>query len=443
VTGTAFGNGMSLAVTFDARGRESLRKYGTSGDPNIYRMSTDYDRQDNVKQEKVQYRDFGEKTRNCNYDGLSRLTFQQDVGDPNVFWTLDKVGNWKQAVNYPDPNYGTVNRTANADNEYKTVTGDPNVAHDARGNLTHQRDWQYTYDWANRLIKVEQYSGGQWATRSTSSYDAFNRRVMHETGVGYYQGPFVYDGPRVIYAYDEDEPLIVIYGKGGQAVAQQFSADMEYFVHDRLGSVVGMVGESGSVLAMYRYSAYGKLAAVNLNTGEDDGDSMGEPWRYIGYTGQMRDHESGLWYYRNRHMDPLAGRFLQRDPAGWVDGMNMYAYVRNNPLRYTDPYGLTARSAVNYAWNAASNLLSGFHPVLPQPVVSGTWGGTSLDWQTPVSLTWPGRSVSMIQNSFRAQAGKMPLVSQRGNSVAIRALRIDRIRWLLSPVKVIFITRSG
>jgi hypothetical protein len=48
--------------------------------------------------------------------------------------------------------------------------------------------------------------------------------------------------------------------------------------------------------------------------------------------------------------------------------MNMYAYVRNNPLRYTDPDGLTSRAAADYVWNAASSVFSGFQPTLPNPV---------------------------------------------------------------------------
>lgn len=43
------------------------------------------------------------------------------------------------------------------------------------------------------------------------------------------------------------------------------------------------------------------------------------------------------------HVD--LGRFLQRDPAGYADGLNLYAYVRNNPLRFLDPLGLVARLA--------------------------------------------------------------------------------------------------
>ncbi|MFA6134456.1 MAG: RHS repeat-associated core domain-containing protein, partial [Phycisphaerae bacterium] len=95
------------------------------------------------------------------------------------------------------------------------------------------------------------------------------------------------------------------------------------------------------------------------------------------YTGQVWDAESGLHNYRNRYYHPGLGRFLARDPAGYGDGMNLYAYVRNNPLRYTDPDGLMARSAVNWlsntatsAYSYASNVVSGFRPSTPAPVTN-------------------------------------------------------------------------
>jgi RHS repeat-associated protein len=61
-----------------------------------------------------------------------------------------------------------------------------------------------------------------------------------------------------------------------------------------------------------------------------------------GYTGREPD-ASGLVYYRARYYDPSVGRFTQRDPVGYLDGLNRYAYVGNNPINFTDPHGLTAQ----------------------------------------------------------------------------------------------------
>jgi len=59
------------------------------------------------------------------------------------------------------------------------------------------------------------------------------------------------------------------------------------------------------------------------------------------YTGREFDYDTNLYYYRARYYDPKAGRFITRDPIGFGGGTNFYAYVGNNPVNGTDPYGLT------------------------------------------------------------------------------------------------------
>ena len=60
----------------------------------------------------------------------------------------------------------------------------------------------------------------------------------------------------------------------------------------------------------------------------------------MSYTGQPYDAETGLFYFRNRYYDGRTGRFTQEDPIGFAGGLNLYAYAYNNPVSYTDPFGL-------------------------------------------------------------------------------------------------------
>lgn len=73
-------------------------------------------------------------------------------------------------------------------------------------------------------------------------------------------------------------------------------------------------------------------------------DFENKDWRYpdsvVGYCGYLLNPETGHYCVRNRVYDPASGRWLQRDPAGYVDGLNLYQYVGSLPLATTDPMGL-------------------------------------------------------------------------------------------------------
>lgn len=72
--------------------------------------------------------------------------------------------------------------------------------------------------------------------------------------------------------------------------------------------------------------------------GISDPDGAANPVGYAGYL--FIDDFGPHWYARHRFYDPIAGRWLTRDPAGYVDGMSLYLYGRSTPLTLVDPLGL-------------------------------------------------------------------------------------------------------
>jgi RHS repeat-associated protein len=57
------------------------------------------------------------------------------------------------------------------------------------------------------------------------------------------------------------------------------------------------------------------------------------------YTGQIWLSELGLYHYKARLYSPYLGRFLQTDPVGYEGGINLYAYVMDDPVNGADPSG--------------------------------------------------------------------------------------------------------
>jgi RHS repeat-associated protein len=66
--------------------------------------------------------------------------------------------------------------------------------------------------------------------------------------------------------------------------------------------------------------------------------AVGNPYLFTARRGGI--FYTQLYYYRFRDYSPLIGRFLQPDPLGYIDGLNLYAYCANNPVNRVDPMGL-------------------------------------------------------------------------------------------------------
>jgi RHS repeat-associated protein len=114
----------------------------------------------------------------------------------------------------------------------------------------------------------------------------------------------------------------------GAAFPEDSSPDVKYMVGDHLGSAVVVVGDDGVWVNREEFTPYGETSFGSFAR------------KRFRFTGKQRDAESGLCYHGARYMAPWLGRWVSCDPAGGVDGPNLYVYAKNCPLRMVDPTGL-------------------------------------------------------------------------------------------------------
>ncbi len=141
---------------------------------------------------------------------------------------------------------------------------------------------------------------------------------------------YIHAGIRIIAEYDNagDFSKRYVHGTSLDEVLLEIddSNDVTYLHHDRIGSIIATTNDTGSVIDTYAYSPWGECGDMSGTT--------------FGFQGQRFDHETGLYFMKARHYDPKIGRFLQPDPIGYGDGLNMYQFGYNNPNSFSDPLGL-------------------------------------------------------------------------------------------------------
>jgi RHS repeat-associated protein len=203
-----------------------------------------------------------------------------------------------------------------------SVSGAPNrsLSYDLNGNLTNNGAGEtYQWDAENRLVSISQASGV-----TGFIYDGAGQRVQ-ETLNGNIIKQWVWCGSQPCEERDGSGNVTKRFYSQGE----QISGASYYFTRDHLGSIREMTDSTGAIRAQYDYDPYGRVTKIAGDLSAD-----------FGFTGDYYHAATGLSLTMYRAYDPNLGRWLSRDPIGMSGGINLYGYVRNNPIGRVDPLGL-------------------------------------------------------------------------------------------------------
>ncbi len=217
--------------------------------------------------------------------------------------------------------------------------------------IANEPEKHFEYDLNGNLVERTGPNG-----TTTYDWDAFDRLIAIHYPDGS-SSQFIYDGlsRRVAITEKDDQENVILERKflwHGLAIAEERSGTTgatveKRFYHngvelltgpdaglytyrtDHLGSIREVVGSTGSLIARYDYDAWG---VSELVSGPFDLDFK--------YTGHFYHTPSTLHLAPFRAYDAAIGRWLNRDPITEAGGINLYAYVQNDPTNYIDPLGL-------------------------------------------------------------------------------------------------------
>lgn len=303
-----------------------------------------YDLLDNMTQTETSAVDDIRYSTKYGYNALSQLISER--GSLDHSYSYDSLGNPLEKDGAP---YKINDLNQLIETEDAIYSFDPN------GNLALKtlsgKTWIYQWNPLNQLISVEDPE----QNKVLFTYDLSGRRLskcVDRKGKKKQVFRYFYLGETELGCVNEKGVIVELkvpsdphHPQSSASCAIEIKKELYIPLYNLQGNITCLVEPvKRSIVETYRYSAFGEEEIINKKEGIVTESSVANPWRY---QGKRIDQETGLIHFGYRYYDPQLGRWISPDPAGDLDGPNLYLFVHNNPISYVDYFGLAAQGNEN------------------------------------------------------------------------------------------------
>ena len=279
-------------------------------------------------------------TRNYAFDEFNNRTIKEEIGKETTQYTYNNLNQLVETV------------------QGATVT---TYDYDKRGNIAEVEEngdtkQTYVFDSTNKMSKVVTYkdntsgSGTRETVTTKYAYDGAGNRVnakVELNGSVTSNTTYVVDRESsyndIIMAKDSVSGKTSIFTFSDEVISVETSGNISYYRTDEKNSVTDILDTTGKVKATIEYDEYGVIANPEVvSTGGN----------IFAYTGHVYEESTGLYYAKARYYDAEIGRFVSEDSyrgeANDTASLNLYGYVKNNPVKYVDSSGYYAEVVLGF-----------------------------------------------------------------------------------------------
>jgi RHS repeat-associated protein len=263
------------------------------------------------------------------YDDLGHLT------------TVEKDGSTVESYSYDNNGNRTLDENGNIythdAQDRLTGKGSTTFSYNTDGFLASRNESvgnsSYDYSLTGELKQVIKYDG----TIITYTYDPLGRRISKAIDGSVVEKYLWYSKTTLLAVYDGSDTLKYRFEYADKKIPLRMidnNGAVYYYIADHLGSLRQVVDEDGNIVRSIEYDSFGNILVAT-------GTKSDIPF---GFAGGLYDADTGLIHFGFRDYAPDIGCWTARDPILFTGkSSNLYAYVHNDPVNFTDRLGLSPK----------------------------------------------------------------------------------------------------